>query len=321
MAYKPTIKGDSDSDMIYYWNIFIKSAQLDYDKYILRLNEQNYKLYQIRIFIEKNKKFIKDNLNINLDDYFLEWEKGVYNKKETLYKVALRLNHILSSRAERKAGEAIISYCNLLRQVYSTRVLIRDCKKRKNINFYIYCNYVRSYYFAVHKHLLEGDAYKYNNKIGTITLNVWRVDPDRKTPFKFIDFPATKKRKQEVIDAGFEPYDKRKAQLFAVRGLVYKGIPYVVYKEQSTYTQLTLIDSSITGKVKLIFNDREANFEKGGGTIAQMADYIKYYEDLIALRADVKFKAKVMMYKWPETYINLIRHSTALKRYARTHYS
>lgn len=324
--YKPKIKGYSDTTLVIYWKEFRKSAVIDKRRYEIKLNNIISELRSIKAFLEPNKKYVKDVFHIDLDSYTKEWVYCVFSKSEPLYNTARKCTPLATSKVKRETLEKIIRYCNLLRQYAYTYKLIKSVEVRLNINFHEYLRYVRSYYNQVHRIMLEGDAYRYNHNIGTIVLNFWRKElksSDEKATLRFIDFQATKKLKQQIIDAGKTPYNKTDAAIAKHNGNPYDGIPYIVYNDRQSYLQLCLYDSKVLGNLRLIFNDGGAMYDerfKYYSTIEKMAEKLVDFNELVHLSADVKLKAKIMIEKYPESYLNLIRNPTMLKRYAQYHY-
>lgn len=324
--YKPKIRGYSDSTLSIYWQNFKMSAKLDKRKYERTLNEIIAELRNIKDILSANKAYINKTFNLDLDTYNKEWVYGVYSKGERLYQNALKCRRLCTSKVKTDTLNMILRYCILLRKAAYTNKLIKSIDVRANIKFTEYLRYVRAYYNEVHRIMLEGNAYRYNNNIGTLVLNFWRKEvksSDERASLRFIDFQATKKLKAEIIAAGKTPYNKVDAAIAKHNGVPYDGIPYIVYNDTQSYLQLCLYDSKVLGKVRLIFNDGHAiNDErfKYYATIKKQAEKLKDFEELVHLSADVKVKAKIMIQKYPESYMNLIRNPTMMKRYAEPYY-
>lgn len=92
-------------------------------------------------------------------------------------------------------------YCNLVKKANDYIVALKLATRRSELSLSDYKKYIHRYYsYGVHKCVLEGYAYHFKYEIGDLVINFWRYrDKPRDT---YVDWNATRLKKQEIIDAG-----------------------------------------------------------------------------------------------------------------------
>lgn len=289
---------------------YYKQYQADADKdqrdYEHRLKLATLAKDHVRNYIKEHIDYYKDNFGINLKDYKMEWIVGQYDAREMI------LNKIMPTYNTVDAGEGkvhllqLIKYCNTIKAIRVYHNLIHECRNRKEVDYATYRAAVRAYYMKVQECVLEGFAYSFGYGIGEFSINRFKVDSNRRR--KVCDFAATNKKKAEIIAAGKIPYDKKMAEICAVRGIKYEGVPYIVYKNDGICYNFSFTGGNITRRYKLKFEHKEyihANLRNKG--CAQIASECKTVKDIYALPCDVRTKMTILLEFDKTHYIRYIR--------------
>lgn len=298
-----------------YYLQFIYKAKENAKEYENELNDTIKLKDNTYDYLLENIDIIEEIFNIDLT-MFNEFNNQEYNNTEKLYNTAnKKLNNIDDDNENRIYLFQIIKYCNVLRKENKLRISIKLTETRKNISFRQYQNYIRDYYNKVHECVLKGMGYKFSNGIGTYLINHWIMDKNKMKHKKRIDYVATYKRKKELLEKGVKLYDDKEAIWYAARNIPYKAVDYRVYQERTDWYEFTFIDSKIFGKYNLEYKKTEYVATKYRGmNYEQMANELcKTEEDIYNLQVDIKYKLNILLYKYPNKYLNYVRNSTQCK--------
>ena len=171
---------------------------------------------------------------------------------------------------------------------------MRLCKKKSELTFDEYKTYLFDYYCQVHKIILEGNTYKFGHGIGTIRFRKFVFNEN----YRSIDFDATRKRKQEIIDAGKKVYNKLEAINAKVEGKEYDGIPYVVYKT-TNYGYSLKVENSIIIRDRLPYDFKPVSYINAkyrGYNYNQIIEkFCKTEDDINYLQLDLRTKLSLLL--------------------------
>lgn len=258
-------------------------------------------------YLTEKKEYIKNTFNIDLDKYESEWVNKVYNKSEDLYNIAKKLLEKYESGEERIVLLQIVKYCVVLKKCYNSRIAFELYTKQKNINYKQYLNYLRDYYYTVHKCVLQGYAYNYAHGTGDLIVSIFK----NVNPKTVVDWMATKRNKEKLIKEGVKVYNELEAAWYSARGIKYDGVDYRIFKNLTSIHKITFINS------KIIVN-KEIDFEC---TMYAKRDIKHYSEQELASMCDTRDnvyylplslnkKINVLLYRFPEDYVKFIRNES-----------
>lgn len=292
-----------------YYLQFIYQSRIDTIEYRNLLNEVLENKSECYNYINENKDIIKEQFNIDLNNY-IEFTNKEYNSGEALYQICVKMLSALTEHPNRICIIQLIKYCNLLRNEHKYNRMIYLTTQRKNLKFSEYKKYVMAYYCKVHKCVLQGFGYKFNYGIGTYIINRWKL-PEYVNTNKILDYAATNERKKELQRQGIKLYDEKEAQWYAMRHIPYDGVDYRVYQENRCWYEFTFINSKVFGEKLLEYQRTEYVVNKlRGMSYTQMAqDLCKNEEDIYNLQIDIKYKLNILLYKYPNKYINFVRNA------------
>lgn len=285
---------------------YIHNAKKELEDYIQlgqTIRESILSLYNT---INENKILILETFNINLDNYESEYINMVYNESESLYfNVINRLK--INVKEDNSLLILLVKYCVKLKEEYKNKINIIIADKKLNLTLANYKKIVNEYFLKVHKFVLEGYGYKFSNGIGTYLINYYKIDNPTKNA---IDFAETNKRKKELLSKGYKLYDDREAAWYKARNIPYDGVEYRVYLDKKFYYDFTFINSKVFHKKELDYQRTEYVHAKlRGMSYQEMADKLcNNVEDIIKLNVDIKYKLNILLYKYPEKYLNFVRN-------------
>ena len=192
-----------DIDISHYYKKFIETSNDDMAKYNKELEVINKMKADCRAYIKSKNQVIKDDLKINLNEYgfqFLNDNVELINKLEQL--INNQLSYTVGER--RIVLLQLLRYCNLAKKANDYIIALKLATRRSELSLSDYKKYIHRYYsYGVHKCVLEGYAYHFKYEIGDLVINFWRYrDKPRDT---YVDWNATRLKKQEIIDAGLKP--------------------------------------------------------------------------------------------------------------------
>lgn len=290
---------------------YVFNAKRDVEKYKNLLEEIINHKSLLYSQIESYKDKILINYNIDLNSYY-EWINKTYNKDKDLYNDIIKILKHIDDNEDRSILLNIIKYTFKLKEEFNTNRLIIIAKKREKLTLKEYKAIVHKYYMQVHKCLLEGFGYKYQGGIGTYLINYYKLNYKTKP---VIDYAETNKRKKELLEKGYKLYDEKEAAWYAARNIPYDGKEYRVYLDKKFYYDFDFINSNIFKKKELDYKRTEYVHAKLRGMSYQdMADKLcNNIDDIVNLNVDIKYKLNILLYKYPETYLNFVRNAEQSK--------
>ena len=244
-------------------------------------------------YLSARKGNIAADYNLILDDYTIEFVNQEYNPLLELEKNVIKLLK-KDIKGKRQDIIELAKWCSILKNEYNTYKELKLCKKKSELTFDEYKTYLFDYYCQVHKIILEGNTYKFGHGIGTIRFRKFAFNKN----YRSIDFDATRKRKQELIDAGKKVYNKLEAINAKVQGKEYYGIPYVVYKT-SNYGYTLKLENSIIVRDRLPYDFKPVsyiNYKYRGYNYNQIIEkFCKTEEDINYLQVDLRTKLALLL--------------------------
>lgn len=293
-----------------YYLQFIHNAEEDKQTYSDNL-EVTRKVKEIAYnYIDENKECLKEDYDINLEEFKTEWIDKVYNPEETLHKKILKLLKADVDNKSRIVLLQLVKYCSLLAAEYKHIKLIRIADKRKNLKFRDYQAIVGKYYNKVHKCVLEGFGYRFGYGIGTFYIDRVTLKNSNVRKKNRIDFAATNAKKKELLEKGVKLYDDKEAIWYKERGIPYDGVDYRVFKVDDYVYQFRFDKSFVCNCRKPDYDRSEyVNAKLRGLSYKEIADtYCRTIEDIYDLPVDIRYKLNILLYKDSTKYLNFIRH-------------
>lgn len=301
-----------DIDVSHYYKKFIEASNDDIKKYTEELNLTTKIKNDTRAYIKSKTIFIKDDIGINLNDYgfqFLVIDIDTINKLEKV--IDAKLNNEVGER--RIVLLQLLRYCRLSRKTNEYAIALRLSKKRAELTLTEYKKYIKKYYNeGVHRCCLEGYAYHIGYGVGDLAINFWRYTD--KPRDNYVDYNATRIKKQEIIDAGLKPYNKEEAEIYKIRGLKYDGIPYVVYKTNKEFYDIELINHKYNTNSAIKF--KYANYippNLRGKDAKTINSECNSNEDIFKLTCGLRTKLLVYLERNPSAYFKYIRNAEQCK--------
>lgn len=294
-----------------YYLKFIYNAKFDLSKYNKELTLVKKLKESVFEYLVEHQNKIKENYNIDINEL-----NNSYNDVINRYtKIKSNDENIIN----KSLFLQVIKYCKLCLEEIKYDKLINLVNQRKDLKFRQFQNYVYKYYTQVHKCILEGMGYKYGYGIGVYCCNYWKTHTSNKL---VLDFAATRKKKKELINNGIKIYDENEAAWYKARKIPYDGVDYRVYVNKSHYYEFTFIKSRISKTVPYNYNRTEYTNKKYKPMSQQdIGDvYCKTIDDIYCLQVDIKCKLNILLYKYPNKYLNFIRNADQSK-YKRRAYN
>lgn len=291
-----------------YYKSFIEASNKDLSYYTNLLHLEKIKYNVFRDYVKSKIEYYKDK-GIVLTDYKIEWIIGRYNEKEELYNKVMSIYNSLSEDDAKTDIIQLIKYCASIKKIYNYNNIIEQIKIRKDITFVQYKEIIKAYYYKVQEAVLEGFAYSFSYGIGDVSIVRFKRSENAKP---IVDFNATNQKKKEIIAKGLEPYDKKKAEIYATRGMKYEGIPYIVYKTDNVIYKIDFTGGNITRKYKYKFEHTEyVKKSLRGLGYKKVAESITNRNEIFALECDIRFKLNVLLEFDKTQYIKYIRNPDA----------
>lgn len=290
---------------------YIYNADRDVEKYkelLTAIRQTKEELYN---YIKQYESVLLKEFDLDLNHFSIEWIEKKYNDTEYLYKTIIK--YVRTIEGEYKTVfYQLLKYCYKLKEEYKTNKLIFIANKRKVLSLKEYKSYVTDYYMKVHKILLEGFGYKYQGGIGTYLITYYKLHGNVK---RSIDFAETNKRKKELLERGCKLYDEKEAAWYKARNIPYNGIDYRVYQDNGFCYEFTFINSKVFKRRELDYKRTEYVHAKlRGMSYKEMADNLcNNVEDIVNLNVDLKYKLNILVYKYPEKYLNFVRNDERSK--------
>ena len=246
------MKGIKIKDTPVNWQTIYKITK---DTYANKFNEWSNQLYELEKkhsalfedikldFVSNKDKYDESITNyeefvndVYIDGCFLKYAKGLYGTKKNDYESSSRLYDLYEFAMQQK-------------DIHNLKKNISLAHKIANLALKEYNNIVSTFFNEVHKQMiLEGCGYYLSPQIGWICINRVRLSHKRD---EIVDYPATARKKKELIAAGKKPYDSNEAKWCEERGIPYDGVEYVVYRKNSEYIyEVPIISSYIKDVTK-----------------------------------------------------------------------
>ena len=311
-----------DIDIKHYYKTFIDNANSDIEKYQKDIETNNDILLSSKEYVSKYILYINHQFGINIiKDFPITWgvnDTHKYSKDEHLDEIVLKkLNDAVGE--DRIILLQLLRYCEILKFIDNCNKKIKLAENRSKITPKEYKEYLRKYYMqGVHKALLDGYAYRFGNGIGDLMINYWKYV--NKVRDNYVDWAATKKRKQEILDAGLKLYNKEEAEIYKIRGLKYDGIPYVVYKTNKEYFNIELVNCKAFSKANIKF--KHANYIPSkfrNRTVSDIANQFKSVDEIAIQDLGIRHKLIVSVEKDPTLYLKYIRNVDAVRQKRGSH--
>ena len=306
-------------DITDYYKAFINNANSDIEKYQEERKTNYDLLVSTKDYISKYILYINHQFGINLkEDFVNSWTKEIYCKDE-------HLTDIINIELKTAVGEdriillQLLRYSEVLKFIYNCDKKIELAKNRSKITPKQYKEYIKKYYMqGVHKALIDGYAYRFSHGIGDLMINYWKYVNGVRS--KIVDWNATNKRKQEILDAGLKLYNKDEAEIYKIRGLKYDGIPYVVYKTNNEYYDIELVNCKSFSSANIKFkhaNYIPAKFRKR--TPDDIANQFNSVDEIAIQDLGIRHKLIVALEKDPTLYLKYIRNVEAVRQRRGSH--
>lgn len=311
-----------DIDIYHYYEKYIEDVNSDIERFKENHDVAVKMRDSLKQYLLSNITYIANSLGIKLVEYGQEWIDGIYNPKRLL------INKVYDKLEKYKAGEErimlmqIVKYCNVLRKIGALNTYIRLAKKRSELTFKQYRDYVAKFYqYGVHKCCLEGYAYGYGYGLGDLMINRWTHDP-KDDKCKRMDYRKTALAKEKLIAEGKKPYNKKEAEIYKFRGLEYDGVPYVVYQEDVNFYNIDIVNNRYVAHQNLDFEHTEYyGLQLRGKSHEQNAAEIKDKKEVYSIKADLRTKLRLYTLVDKNAYLNYIRNADQKKYQRGTHNS
>lgn len=287
-----------------YYNNFISRAEDDLALASYYLKLAKYAKNRNREYIKENIEVYKEKFGINLLDYKIEWIASSYDNKEPLAIIANKIYYNGVRPEDKIYIIQLIKYCNNIKAVNRYNIMIEESSRRSKLTYKQYREIIKRYYYKVQECLLEGYAYHFNRGLGDLVITRFKANKNR----KMCDLDATAKRKQELIEQGLKPYNKEEAEMYALRGWKYDGVPYIVYKNDNYFYHIKLIGGNAIKTRKIKFENTEyVNSKLRGKGFKQLAAEVTSRKEIFNLDIDIKAKLNVLLEYDKMHYIKFIR--------------
>lgn len=175
-------------------------------------------------------KFSEFKENTYKNGIFLRTAKGMFINRKENYELVNDLYDVYLLAKKQK-------------DIYDATKRLALYKKLVNLSLKEYTEILRTYYIKVHeKMVLEGYGYSLGQYIGWICINRVKVNKGRK---KFIDYKATKLKRQELESKGIRIYNKEEADWCSKNGIEYNAVDPRVYLDNEYLYEIPIIDSKV----------------------------------------------------------------------------
>lgn len=198
----------------------------------------------------------------------------------------------------------LIKYCSIHKNINETEKQLTIATKKKELGFADYRYIVFKYYSKVHKFLLQGKAYRYNNGIGTLYIDRTQVKGEGNK----IDFHKTKLRKEQLLKEGVKLYNKEDEIKAMFLGIPYDGVDYRVWLRAPAFYSLKFIHSKFFKKEYDFHPISYIHQKYRGYNQDQLALKVcENNEDIYNLQIDLRTKISIYLKRNPERYVDFDR--------------
>lgn len=289
-----------------YYYMFINQAKQNIPVYKEKYETAYAILLDCKNNLVKNVGELYD-LGIKLLEYPIEWGMTKYNSEELLFKKAHKMLKELDAGPKKVLVLQVVKYCGLLKHCNRHINNYEIAKNTSSLTFKEFKALVNKFYgYGVHKAILDGYAYAYGYGIGDLMISRWTTGK----PKMIIDFAATAAKKKELLAAGKELYDARKAAWYQARGIKYEVEDYRVYRQDNFYYEIDIVNSKILHRSKQEFKTTEyIAVPLRGKSQEEVASQCNSREEILNLKVDIKYKLNAMLFKYPTDYLKYIRNA------------
>lgn len=265
--------------------------------------------------LDRHEDYLK--YNINLSEYpefinneyengsFLKMANGAYLNRKNDYELTTDLHNLL------KLANKQYRVFELGNQIDMFDKIIKF--KRTD-----YTRYMRIFFNEVHKKMIiEGCAYHFGNNIGDVLINRVRQTSKR----KFIDYKATKEKKEEILAKGGRLYNKQEAEWCEKNGIEYKAEDGRVYLDKEYFYEVFMCNKRFTEARSFSFTPQDyRSVELRGKSNKQLIEECdNNLERICELPIDLKSKLHMCIEVDKMLYTNFIRNEGQTSyKYAET---
>ncbi len=137
----------------------------------------------------------------------------------------------------------LLTYATQQEEIYKLTKRLEVLDKILNITYKDYTKLLKSFYTQVQKELIiNGNGYVFEGRIGWICYN--RI-VNNNFGRRVIDWAATRKRKQEILDAGGKLWNKDEAEWCEKNDIPYEGEDYRVYLNREATYEIALLNCTL----------------------------------------------------------------------------
>lgn len=208
-----------------------EKATLDVDKLINLCNDKRTHLIN---FIHEFKIPLADYPEFQYNKYINGRLKSI---AELLYKEKV-------DNVDNKALRlTLLTYATQQEEIYKLTKRIEILNKILDISYKEYTKLLKSFYTQVQKELIiNGNGYIFEGRMGWICYN--RI-VNNNFGRRVIDWAATRKRKQEILDAGGKLWNKDEAEWCEKNDIHYEGEDYRVYLNRDATYEIALVGCNL----------------------------------------------------------------------------
>ncbi len=137
----------------------------------------------------------------------------------------------------------LLTYATNQEEIYKLTKRVQVLNKILDISYKDYVSILKTFYTQVQKELIiNGNGYIFEGRMGWICYN--RIV---NTGFgkKVIDWAATRKKKEEIINAGGKLWNKEEAEWCEKNGIEYDGEDYRVYLKRDCTYEISLLNCTL----------------------------------------------------------------------------
>jgi hypothetical protein len=197
-------------------------------------------------------------LNIDLDSYTEFKTPYAHSGSNSLFYLIRSYDGIELSKEQGLLMRAVLRYAKVVNSRIVAVQQLNAVIARERIDRDTYVSLVRRYYKEMEAEVLKGKAYKFNSNLGIVLVNYLKTSSFLR-PKAFINWQATKKAKEALIEEGKVPYDKEKHEAYIKAGLEtqYDGIRYTIYENRDFSFQVVWAWCGVKNfkNYKLVDND------------------------------------------------------------------
>ena len=278
------------------------------DKAIHRVEDLRKAIIELRKRIIDNKSNYRKQFKIDLDCYE-EWIKDTYITGKLFRDVKSAFTKASNLNNQTDILD-LVKYARYKQELSELDKNITFYNKILKIKVWDYSRILLEYAKQIHKKIiLEGAGYSFGHGLGVLAVLRYK----NKSKFtKFVDYNATNKARQKVLDEGGKLYDKETAKWCKENNIPYDLKPIIVYKNRKEYIdQFVLILKRCKDATLIDYHTSELRNHKDakGLTNKQIAEKCDNdVEKICDFAVDIQTKLHICGELKPELYNNYIRY-------------